>query len=80
MASFLLMRPRWVLPWWLLTKYQLPFYLCMCAESRLAFHALYFRVCRCRFIRAAARRIGEPIISVIMVTNSVSRTVFQAAE
>jgi branched-chain amino acid transport system permease protein len=59
--------------WWLLTKYQLPFYWGM--PITLVFMLLFgiaLQVCLLRPM------IGEPIISVIMVTIGFS-TVFQAA-
>src|SRR5262245_63061630 len=59
--------------WWLLTKYQLPFYLGMpiTLVFMLAF-GVALQVCVLRPM------IGEPVISVIMVTIGLS-TVFQAA-
>jgi branched-chain amino acid transport system permease protein len=59
--------------WWLLTKYQLPFYLGM--PITLVFMLIFgvaLQVCVLRPM------IGEPVISVIMVTIGLS-TVFQAA-
>jgi branched-chain amino acid transport system permease protein len=59
--------------WWLLTRYQLPFYLGM--PLTLVFMVIFgvaLQVCVLRPM------IGEPIISVIMVTIGLS-TVFQAA-
>src|SRR6187455_447761 len=55
--------------WWLLTRYQLPFYLGM--PIMLVF-GVALQVCVLRPM------IGEPIIAVIMVTIGLS-TVFQAA-
>ena len=59
--------------WWLLTRYQLPFYLGM--PVTLVFMLVFgiaLQVCVLRPM------IGEPVISVIMVTIGLS-TVFQAA-
>jgi branched-chain amino acid transport system permease protein len=59
--------------WWLLTQYQLPFYLGM--PVTLVFMLVFgiaLQVCLLRPL------IGEPVISVIMVTIGLS-TVFQAA-
>src|SRR5215471_15859954 len=59
--------------WWLLTKYQLPFYIGM--PVTLVFMLIFgvaLQVCVLRPM------IGEPVISVIMVTIGLS-TVFQAA-
>ena len=59
--------------WWLLTKYQLPFYLGM--PITLAFMLIFAVALQVIVLRPM---IGEPIISVIMVTIGLS-TVFQAA-
>jgi branched-chain amino acid transport system permease protein len=59
--------------WWLLTKYQLPFYLGM--PITLAFMLIFGVALQVIVLRPM---IGEPIISVIMVTIGLS-TVFQAA-
>ena len=59
--------------WWLLTKYQLPFYLGM--PITLAFMLIFGVALQVVVLRPM---IGEPIISVIMVTIGLS-TVFQAA-
>jgi branched-chain amino acid transport system permease protein len=59
--------------WWLLTKYQLPFYLGM--PITLAFMLIFGVALQVIVLRPL---IGEPIISVIMVTIGLS-TVFQAA-
>jgi branched-chain amino acid transport system permease protein len=59
--------------WWLLTKYQLPFYLGM--PITLAFMLIFGVALQVIVLRLM---IGEPIISVIMVTIGLS-TVFQAA-
>jgi branched-chain amino acid transport system permease protein len=59
--------------WWLLTKYQLPFYLGM--PITLVFMLIFGVVLQVFVLRPM---IGEPIISVIMVTIGLS-TVFQAA-
>jgi branched-chain amino acid transport system permease protein len=59
--------------WWLLTKFQLPFYIGM--PVTLVFMVIFgvaLQVCVLRPL------IGEPVISVIMVTIGLS-TVFQAA-
>jgi branched-chain amino acid transport system permease protein len=59
--------------WWLLTKYQLPFYIGM--PVTLVFMLVFgvaLQVCLLRPM------IGEPVISIIMVTIGLS-TVFQAA-
>jgi branched-chain amino acid transport system permease protein len=59
--------------WWLLTKYQLPFYLGM--PITLVFMLIFGVALQVIVLRPM---IGEPIISVIMVTIGLS-TVFQAA-
>jgi branched-chain amino acid transport system permease protein len=59
--------------WWLLTKYQLPFYLGM--PITLAFMLIFGVALQVIVLRPM---IGEPIISVIMVTIGLT-TVFQAA-
>jgi len=59
--------------WWLLTKYQLPFYLGM--PITLAFMLIFGVALQVIVLRPM---IGEPVISVIMVTIGLS-TVFQAA-
>ena len=59
--------------WWLLTKYQLPFYLGMpITLVVMLIFGVALQVCALRPM------IGEPIMSVIMVTIGLS-TVFQAA-
>ena len=59
--------------WWLLTKYQLPFYLGM--PITLVFMLIFGVTLQVIVLRPM---IGEPVISVIMVTIGLS-TVFQAA-
>ena len=59
--------------WWLLTKYQLPFYLGM--PITLVFMLIFGVALQVIVLRPM---IGEPVISVIMVTIGLS-TVFQAA-
>jgi branched-chain amino acid transport system permease protein len=59
--------------WWLLTRYQLPFYLGM--PITLVFMLIFGVALQVIVLRPM---IGEPIISVIMVTIGLS-TVFQAA-
>jgi branched-chain amino acid transport system permease protein len=59
--------------WWLLTKYQLPFYLGM--PITLVFMLIFGVALQVGVLRPM---IGEPIMSVIMVTIGLS-TVFQAA-
>jgi branched-chain amino acid transport system permease protein len=59
--------------WWLLTKYQLPFYIGM--PMTLVFMLIFGVALQVIILRPM---IGEPIISVIMVTIGLS-TVFQAA-
>ena len=59
--------------WWLLTEYQLPFYLGM--PITLVFMVIFGVALQVIVLRPM---IGEPIISVIMVTIGLS-TVFQAA-
>lgn len=58
--------------WWLLTKYQLPFYIGM--PVTLVFMFVFGVALQVVILRPL---IGEPIISVIMVTIGLS-TVFQA--
>ncbi len=59
--------------WWLLTKYQLPFYVGM--PITLVFMLIFGVALQVIVLRPM---IGEPVISVIMVTIGLS-TVFQAA-
>jgi branched-chain amino acid transport system permease protein len=59
--------------WWLLTKYELPFYLGM--PITLVFMLIFGVALQVIVLRPM---IGEPIISVIMVTIGLS-TIFQAA-
>jgi branched-chain amino acid transport system permease protein len=68
----LLLIGAWVC-WWLLTKYQLPFYLGM--PITLVFMLIFGVALQVIVLRPM---IGEPVISVIMVTIGLS-TVFQAA-
>jgi branched-chain amino acid transport system permease protein len=68
----LLLIGAWVC-WWLLTKYQVPFYLGM--PITLVFMLIFGVALQVIVLRPM---IGEPIISVIMVTIGLS-TVFQAA-
>src|SRR5881398_3975724 len=67
----LLLVGAWVC-WWLLTKYQVPFYLGM--PITLVFMFLFGIAIQIVILRPM---IGEPIISVIMVTIALS-TVFSA--
>src|SRR5215467_2257522 len=59
--------------WWMLTKYQLPFYVGM--PITLVFMLLFGIALQICVLRPM---VGEPIISVIMVTIGLA-TVFQAA-
>src|SRR3982751_3099873 len=68
----LLLVGAWVC-WWLLTKYQVPFWIGM--PITLVFMFLFGIAIQIVILRPM---IGEPIISVIMVTIGLS-TVFQAA-
>ena len=61
--------------WWLLTKYQLPFYLGM--PITLAFMLIFGVALQVIVLRPM---IGEPIISVIMVTIGLSTGLGQLGE